>query len=152
VRFVPFPPATREQAAASLERLIGGRALAQPGDHLDLAVSLRDGTVVGGVAAYLHELEHETLEVAWMFERVHAGQGYATESVRSMFALLFTQLQARRLVARVDERNAASRRLCERLGMRAEAHLVENEWVKGELTSEVDYALLAREWSSASTQ
>ncbi len=30
--------------------------------------------------------------------------------------------------------------------MRREAHLVENEWVKGEWQSEVVYGLLAREW------
>jgi RimJ/RimL family protein N-acetyltransferase len=48
-------------------------------------------------------------------------------------------------VARVDARNTASRALLERLGMRQEANLIENEWIKGELTSEVDYAVLARE-------
>jgi RimJ/RimL family protein N-acetyltransferase len=30
--------------------------------------------------------------------------------------------------------------------MRREAHLVENEWVKGEWTDEVIYAVLADEW------
>ena len=35
--------------------------------------------------------------------------------------------------------------------MRREAHLVENEWVKGEWQSEAVYAILAREWSSGST-
>jgi RimJ/RimL family protein N-acetyltransferase len=51
------------------------------------------------------------------------------------------------VIARVDERNARSRALLERLGARLEAQLVENEWIKGELTSEVDYAVLAREWA-----
>ena len=46
----------------------------------------------------------------------------------------------------VHSRNAASSALLARLGFRLEAHLVENEWLKGELTSELDYALLAREW------
>jgi RimJ/RimL family protein N-acetyltransferase len=36
----------------------------------------------------------------------------------------------------------------ERLGMRKEAHLVENEHIKGEWQSEVVYALLEREWVS----
>ena len=31
--------------------------------------------------------------------------------------------------------------------MRREAHLVENEWVKGEWTDEVIYAVLAAEWA-----
>ena len=34
--------------------------------------------------------------------------------------------------------------------MRREAHLVENEWVKGEWQSELVYAILAREWRDAS--
>ena len=34
--------------------------------------------------------------------------------------------------------------------MRREAHLVENEWVKGEWQSELVYALLAREWRALS--
>jgi RimJ/RimL family protein N-acetyltransferase len=37
----------------------------------------------------------------------------------------------------------------ERLGMRREALLVDNEWVKGEWTSELDYALLADEWAAS---
>jgi RimJ/RimL family protein N-acetyltransferase len=36
----------------------------------------------------------------------------------------------------------------ERLGMRKEAHLIENEHVKGEWQSEVVYAQLEREWAS----
>ncbi len=40
----------------------------------------------------------------------------------------------------------ASARVLEKLGMRREAHLVENEWVKGEWQSELVYALLASEW------
>jgi RimJ/RimL family protein N-acetyltransferase len=38
----------------------------------------------------------------------------------------------------------------EKLGMRREAHLVENEWVKGEWQSEVVYAVLDREWRGGS--
>jgi RimJ/RimL family protein N-acetyltransferase len=34
----------------------------------------------------------------------------------------------------------------EKLGMRREALLIENEWVKGEWQSEMDYAILEREW------
>ena len=32
--------------------------------------------------------------------------------------------------------------------MRREAHLVENEWVKGEWQSELVYAILAEEWAT----
>jgi RimJ/RimL family protein N-acetyltransferase len=36
----------------------------------------------------------------------------------------------------------------EKLGMRMEAHFVENEWVKGEWQSDVTYAMLDRERAS----
>jgi RimJ/RimL family protein N-acetyltransferase len=36
--------------------------------------------------------------------------------------------------------------LMRRLGMRLEAHLIENEWVKDEWQSEQVFAMLRREW------
>jgi RimJ/RimL family protein N-acetyltransferase len=52
-----------------------------------------------------------------------------------------------RVIGRTEARNAASARVLEKLGMRLEAQLVENEWVKGEWQSELVYAILDREWS-----
>ena len=40
--------------------------------------------------------------------------------------------------------------MLQKLGMRREAHLVENEFVKGEWQSEVIFAVLADEWSKLS--
>jgi RimJ/RimL family protein N-acetyltransferase len=53
------------------------------------------------------------------------------------------------MIARCEPRNSASAAVMERLGMRLEAHLVENEWVKGEWQSELVYALLDREWTAS---
>jgi RimJ/RimL family protein N-acetyltransferase len=60
--------------------------------------------------------------------------------------LAFDVLGWHRVTARVDARNTASAALARRLGMRQEAHLVENEWFKGMWTDELGFALLAREW------
>ncbi|MDT7536827.1 MAG: hypothetical protein QOI82_412 [Actinomycetota bacterium] len=146
VRYVPYEARSREQMQVALDRKIAGRELTGDGQHLDLIVTLHDGTVVGDLVVMLHTLEHDTVEVGWIFAPAHGGRGYATEAVRALLELVFTDLQARRAVARVDDRNTASVRLCERLGMRREAHLLENEVFKGELSSEYDYALLRREW------
>jgi hypothetical protein len=54
----------------------------------------------------------------------------------------------RRVVARIEARNTPSARLAERLGMRREAHLVQNEIFKGEWGDELVFAVLAREWRS----
>ncbi|MDX6496395.1 MAG: hypothetical protein QOE17_2381 [Gaiellales bacterium] len=53
------------------------------------------------------------------------------------------------MIGRLEARNAASAGVLERIGMRREAHLVENEFVKGEWQSELVYAILQREWRAA---
>jgi len=65
-----------------------------------------------------------------------------------MLRLGFEQLGLHRIVGRLEARNAASAAVLERLGMRLEAHLRENEWVKGEWQSELVYAMLETEWAS----
>lgn len=150
VRYVPYPPRDREAVATVLQRKMASTAWRQEGDLLELAVTKSDdGTVLGDVLLALRSVEHETVEVGYIFAPEHGGQGYATEAVRALLQLAFGQLGARRVTARVDARNTASRRLLERLGLRLEAQLLENEWFKGELTSETDYAMLAREWRAA---
>ena len=79
----------------------------------------------------------------------HQGHGYATEAAEAMLALAFDTYGLHRVTGRLEPRNTASARVLERLGMRKEAHLIENEWVKGEWQSEAVYAILAREWRQA---
>ena len=63
-----------------------------------------------------------------------------------MLRIGFEELGLHRIAGRLDARNEASARVLERLGMRREAHLVENEFVKGEWTDELVYAMLEQEW------
>jgi RimJ/RimL family protein N-acetyltransferase len=51
-------------------------------------------------------------------------------------------------VARLDARNVASAAVLRRLGMRHEAHLVQNELFKGEWSDEDDFAILRSEWEA----
>ena len=64
----------------------------------------------------------------------------------------FGPLGLHRVIGRLEPRNAGSARVLEKLGMRREAHLVENEWVKGEWQSELVYAILAREWEQGGSR
>lgn len=71
---------------------------------------------------------------------------YATEAARRLVAFGFEVMGFHRVIGRLEPRNVASARVLEKLGMRLEAHLVENEWVKGEWQSELVYAMLEHEW------
>jgi RimJ/RimL family protein N-acetyltransferase len=150
VRYVPFPPRTREQVAEVLRRKVANTELREEGDLLELAVLRADDrTLVGDLLLALCSVEHQTLEVGYIFAPPAGGQGYATEAVRALVDLAFSSVGARRVIARVDDRNRRSVALLERLGFRLEAHLIENEWFKGELSSELDYAVLSREWPAS---
>ena len=94
---------------------------------------------------YRSEL-HRQGEIGFVLHPDHHGQGYAGEAACAMLRLGFEELGLHRIVGRCEPRNEASARLLERLGMRREAHLIENEWVKGEWQSELVYAMLDREW------
>ena len=89
-------------------------------------------------------------EIGYSFLPEEAGNGYATEAADVMLGLCFTELNAHRVIGRIDARNDASARLLQRLGMRHEAHLRENEFVKGEWTDEIVYAMTEDEWHARS--
>lgn len=63
------------------------------------------------------------LEIGWWGRTSHLGQGLITEGARAVLHWGFAALGARRIYAPVDEENAASRRLCERIGMELEGRL-----------------------------
>jgi RimJ/RimL family protein N-acetyltransferase len=73
-------------------------------------------------------------------------KGYATESARALIDRCFEDWGVHRVYAEMDPRNRASARLCERLGMRLEAHLREESRFKGEWGDLLVYAVLASEW------
>ena len=70
----------------------------------------------------------------------------ATEAAAALLRLGFEGLGLHRIIGRCDGRNRGSAMVMERNGMRREAHLIENEFVKGEWTDELIYANLRREW------
>lgn len=104
------------------------------------------GAVVGDVTLWATNDERSTAEIGWVFDPDHSGHGYATEAATAMLDVAFGTYGLHRVVAQMDGRNTASARLCERLGMRREAHHRENWWSKGEWTDTIVYAMLGREW------
>jgi RimJ/RimL family protein N-acetyltransferase len=119
------------------------------GEALQLAIELPGlGVIVGDVVLAWVSEEHQAGEIGYVLHSDHQGHGYATEACRVMLRLGFEELGLHRIVARCDARNTASWHVMERLGMRREANLRENEFVKGEWTDELVYAMLASEWQA----
>jgi RimJ/RimL family protein N-acetyltransferase len=149
VRFLYFDVRDREELRSVLEQKAQRTVLAKEGDDLNLAaVHAATGELVGDIVLFWRSEQHRLGEVGYIFHPAHHGHGYATEASRAMLRIGFEELGLHRIVGRLDARNAGSARVLERLGMRREAHLVENEQVKGDWTDELVYAMLEREWAA----
>lgn len=149
-RYVPFTPMGPADIMARLRGPWARRALAQEGDALVLGAELaNEGRLIGDVMLRWVSAEHRCGEIGYVLSPLYGGRGLAVEAAHAVLHIAFDDLRLHRVIARVDARNTASARLAARLGMRQEAHLVENEWFKGEWTDELDFALLAQEWRSS---
>jgi len=150
-RWLYWPPRGVDEVRAVLDRKIAARSIRGEGDPLSLAgVLLETGELIGDFTLWLESKEHRQGEIGFIVHPDHQRRGYAIEASRELLRLGFEDLGLHRIIGTLEARNAPSARVLERLGMRREAHLVENEWVKGEWQSELVYAILDREWRTAS--
>jgi RimJ/RimL family protein N-acetyltransferase len=148
VRWLYNDARTRVQVVELLKVKIAGASVNAPGDWLCAAVeSGETGRLIGDVSLLWASEQHRSGELGFIVHPAHHGNGYATEASRPLLDWAFGNLGLHRVIGRTEARNAGSSRVLEKLGMRREAHLVENEWVKGEWQSELVYAVLDREWS-----
>jgi RimJ/RimL family protein N-acetyltransferase len=151
-QYIPMGPFTAQTFGKRLDRLMKGTTMAGEGDGLVLAV-VPDGVghVVGDMTLHWSSAVHRTGELGFIFHPDHQGRGYATEASVPLLRMAFEELDFHRMMARLDARNGASAAVLRKLGLRQEAHLVQNEWMKGEWTDELVYAILQDEWRARAT-
>jgi RimJ/RimL family protein N-acetyltransferase len=144
VRWLYWEPRTEAEVRQALDNRIA-RAHERPETGLTFGVEvLGTGVLVGHISLTVEP--HRQGEIGFIFHPDHQGRGYATEAAAAVLAIAFEAYGLHRVFGRLEARNVASARVLEKLGMRREAHLRENEWIKGEWQSELVYAVLAREW------
>ena len=143
VRYEPYPPFTREQAAEE--------AVRRANDANFIAVVLKDeNCVIGNL--YFAPGEFDTWELGYVFNDAYWGRGYAAEACRALLTERFAEGNVRRVIAMCNPENEASWCLLERLGMRREGHLRKNVWFfKDENGQPIwqdtyEYAILREEW------
>jgi RimJ/RimL family protein N-acetyltransferase len=146
VRYLYFGPFDRAAAQEHLERR-SVVELPSEGGWINFGVEVQgEGVLIGELAMGFISAGHAHYEVGYVFDAAYEGHGYATEGAAMIVELAFGGLGAHRVSGRLDARNDRSARVLERLGMRREAHFLENEFVKGEWTDELVYAVLEPEW------
>jgi RimJ/RimL family protein N-acetyltransferase len=148
-RYLYWEPKTRENVRQTLRRRMVSTTLDEDNDYLELAAVRRDsGMLIGTGNLYWSSYEHQQGEIGFVLHPDHHHRGFGTEIALAMLALGFHGLGLHRITGRCDARNAGSAGVMARAGMRREAHLVQNEFNKGEWTDELVYAMLATEWTA----
>ena len=104
------------------------------------------GSVVGDCAMCVNGGDPRQAEVGFSVSREHQGRGLAAEAMRRVLGFAFGELGLHRVVAITDARNAPAAALLERIGMRREAHFIQNSWYKGAWGDEFLFAILRSEW------
>jgi RimJ/RimL family protein N-acetyltransferase len=126
-----------------------GIELDTPDTWFQLALVHRDSDrLIGDCGLHFFSSERRQAEIGITLATACQRQGYASEAVQAVLAFLFVELGKHRVFASVDPRNSAAIALFERVGMRKEAHFVENLWWKGMWVDDVIFAMLEREWRS----
>lgn len=147
VRYLPWPLRNAEESREHLALRMRAVRLAASRDVVVLAMVPRGGAlagrVIGDLTLVLTDPDNAGLEIGWVLHPDARGQGYAAEGARALLALAFDRLGAHRVSAELDARNDASAALCERIGMRLEATLIQDQWFKDEWTSSKHYAILS---------
>ncbi|MBN8953783.1 MULTISPECIES: GNAT family N-acetyltransferase [unclassified Rhizobium] len=146
-RYLYSDPPSEEELRERFDASFNTR-LSDDGDILRCAVVRReDDALLGQVSLKLTNKAALQAEVGYIFNPAYAGKGYATEAVEAVISLGFEKFGFHRIFARLDAKNAGSVGVVERLGLRREAHLVQNDRFNGVWGDEYVYAVLRQEWS-----
>jgi RimJ/RimL family protein N-acetyltransferase len=150
-RYLLFEPRTRDDVVGKLAEHSVAARMTQDHDYLQLAIQLDDHParrVIGDMYLSVASVENGQAEIGWTLHPDFHGQGFAVEAATAVLDLAFDTIGFHRVRAELDPRNDASIALCRRLGMRHEAHLVQDLWLKGEWADTGVFGILAEEWAA----
>jgi len=146
-RYLYWEPRDRDETLAVLRSRVERSESVEHDNVINVVVERRDERgVIGDFMLHWKEDEHRQGEIGGSIHPDHHGRGYAVEIYEALLTLAFNTYRLHRVVGRCDARNTASIRSLEKSGLHREAHLVENEFVKGEWTDEVIVAIRRSEW------
>lgn len=118
-----------------------------PRVKFQLAIVLPNSNkLIGNVGIRKPNVKAYNAEMGYELDPREWNNGYATEAATAMLKFAFEQLRLHRVSARVNASNGNSIRLLEKLGMRQEGRLREEEFFKGRYWDTLVYGMLEDEW------
>ena len=122
-----------------------------PRTKYQLVVELKkESQLIGNCGIRIHSQAAKEADIGFEIAPAHWGQGIATEAASAMVAFGFAQLKVHRISSWCIAENIASSCVLEKLGLRQEGRLRENEYFKGRWWDTLLYAILKDEWQPQS--
>jgi RimJ/RimL family protein N-acetyltransferase len=148
-RYLYSVPRTRDETLDTLTRRLERPDDVEVENVLNVAAILNDtNQVIGDFILRWNEDDHHQGEIGGSLHPDFHSQGFASEIYEELLTIGFTEFGLHRIFGQCDARNVASVRSLAKAGLHQEAHLVENEFVKGEWTDEIIMAIRKSEWAS----
>jgi RimJ/RimL family protein N-acetyltransferase len=149
LRYYPWTDRSESDAKAFV-RIFLDQQQANPRRQFQLAVTLReDGRLVGNCGIRCKADDDHEVDVGYELAPDYWGKGYATEAARAMVDYGFRELGMHRVSSWCILGNVRSAKVLERLGMRQEGRLRENEYFKDRWWDTLLYGILEDEWRAA---
>jgi ribosomal-protein-alanine N-acetyltransferase len=106
-----------------------------------------DDRFIGEVSlGTVHRGPFQSASIGYWVDQRHAGHGYVPEGVALVIRYGFDDLHLHRLEAAIVPRNAASRRVAAKLGLREEGTSARFLQINGVFEDHVRYAITVEEW------
>lgn len=114
-------------------------------------VTFNDARLIGSCGIRLKSPDSREADMGYELDPEYWGKGLATEAARALLNFGFHGLGMHRISATCIAENISSIRVLERIGMRCEGRLRENEWMKDRWWDTLLYGILEDEWRSVSS-
>jgi len=145
-RRIPGQPDTVEDRQAFASRCSVRMREIQLGTGYGFGIFV-DGAFAGEInVSSIHRGAHQSAYVGYWIDQVLAGHGYMPEAVVTVLRFCFEQLLLHRVQISIIPRNDPSRRVVEKLGLRAEGVAERYLEIAGVWEDHIRYAITVEEW------
>lgn len=149
LRFYPWTDRSEQEVREFVQMFLDQQA-ERPRRRFQLAITLTHSGELIGSCGIRRKAENEwEADVGYELAPGHWRQGYATEAARAVVAFGFEELRLHRVSSWCIAENLASAHVLERVGLRQEGRLRENEYFKARWWDTLLYGLLEQEWRAA---
>jgi len=146
VKYMPWGPNSEEDSKEFVRKAVRYQE-ERPRQHFDLAVVLKDdGILIGGCGLALSGQSDRSGSIGYCLNKVYWNAGLGTEAAETLVLYGFEQMGLHRIWATCDPENIGSVKILEKVGMKREAQLRENLWIRGKWRDSLVYAILDKEW------